>query len=992
MDENDLRSAEKLILDLYSGTLAPEQIKETEKQLQFLQKSPQGWLLGHSLLQHDDNSYLQFFGALTLQIKINNDWDTLSPSDHMDLCKSILQKLLSSPNMQRFVLSKLLCTLSSLVIKYSVSGSTNILNFSIHTLALGVFPEVEDAKCFSSSSRPSFTPRNAFLAISFLHEFFIEAGTSPFTTQDENKLYKMVFEMNAEDAVELLRATFSQATQSSFEYGISIEAAISCTASFASYLCKNGSTISLVLPGLQDCLNMLIELLAVPQLSDKVMVVLTDLLSNYQQAFSKELTLKLWDILTGSWGMGQLQSLLQSAYDGETPEVYFLNLVISFSEAVMGYLLEHLSEQRSVKLLDIMMTLMKFPGYAMVEEEVSWRTIEFWTALIEDFSMSDAIDEPATKEQFIGIVFSAIDNAWKKMLLPQDDVLESWSSQTRDSFITYRRELGDLIESSYSVLGERLYATYIMNVENMLRSADLSWQTLEATLYCLACIFEYECRENEVLNSWLVRLYKTRFPQKVAEFKSPRLLKTTTALLSNTSAFLKDQPEFLSFSLPVLFDALSIDRDAIQIPVSRAIQNLCNTCAALLVPEAPNFLNVVKNITPSLINTPSALERIYSSIGFVIRRMETANDRIFYLHQLLECLHAQVDRELTYRTRKEDIQSVLISVLQCIHGLAKSQSPPKGFAMVDVDDAQDDVSKYWTDPNIQAFREYWLSFLKSVEQIVPDYSIAADFICNIIIVGLSEIEPTPFSLPTDTVAKLFAERFPKHPLAKFLSLLVSLFTSPYGQRFISNDVFQIIIGTLQHTDIWNKHGFLQTQVDVLSELFRFYSVAFQKHPETMLSNYADFSREVIERAISSLISQDRLVEVNASQLVNTFIKMHRMLGPNKVVPAHTTFLDRYRKPIISQIIRGFCGAAPRSSIPTLTNVLGNLKLQNFAATKDVLSDILLHSIPEEIIPFSTRQQFLKDLLKVHFKEKVKDFWLKCKGINDSIYATSSWTF
>ena len=54
------------------------------------QKSQQGWRFADQLLQSEDDK-VRFFGALTFTVKINTDWNTLSPED----ARSLRQRLLT---------------------------------------------------------------------------------------------------------------------------------------------------------------------------------------------------------------------------------------------------------------------------------------------------------------------------------------------------------------------------------------------------------------------------------------------------------------------------------------------------------------------------------------------------------------------------------------------------------------------------------------------------------------------------------------------------------------------------------------------------------------------------------------------------------------------------------------------------------------------------------------------------------------------------------
>ena len=55
----------------------PREISQIQNVLQKLQKSSQGWHLADALL-HSRDTNVRFFGALTFNIKIHNDWSDLA--------------------------------------------------------------------------------------------------------------------------------------------------------------------------------------------------------------------------------------------------------------------------------------------------------------------------------------------------------------------------------------------------------------------------------------------------------------------------------------------------------------------------------------------------------------------------------------------------------------------------------------------------------------------------------------------------------------------------------------------------------------------------------------------------------------------------------------------------------------------------------------------------------------------------------------------------
>jgi hypothetical protein len=61
----------QLILQLYRPG-APENVARIQEALQSLQRSPQGWQIANSFINHQ-NEQVRFFAALTFIVKLNTD-------------------------------------------------------------------------------------------------------------------------------------------------------------------------------------------------------------------------------------------------------------------------------------------------------------------------------------------------------------------------------------------------------------------------------------------------------------------------------------------------------------------------------------------------------------------------------------------------------------------------------------------------------------------------------------------------------------------------------------------------------------------------------------------------------------------------------------------------------------------------------------------------------------------------------------------------------
>lgn len=87
---------EQLIRDLNSpqNQGRPDVINTVQRQIQSLQKDRSAWQAGLDLLDSDDQ-LLQFYGALTIGLKVNADWDADKIGQDRDQVSQLLQQLIT---------------------------------------------------------------------------------------------------------------------------------------------------------------------------------------------------------------------------------------------------------------------------------------------------------------------------------------------------------------------------------------------------------------------------------------------------------------------------------------------------------------------------------------------------------------------------------------------------------------------------------------------------------------------------------------------------------------------------------------------------------------------------------------------------------------------------------------------------------------------------------------------------------------------------------
>merc|ERR1712054_706855 len=102
-------------------------------------------------------------------------------------------------------------------------------------------------------------------------------------------------------------------------------------------------------------------------------------------------------------------------------------------------------------------------GHPVVEDRIFVPAVEFWSTYVETltdevFSNAEgAIPWASTATSF---VLEAVSNAWQRIMYPDASELSQWDNSDRIGFIDARKDVADLLQSTYALTGSRLLVTF----------------------------------------------------------------------------------------------------------------------------------------------------------------------------------------------------------------------------------------------------------------------------------------------------------------------------------------------------------------------------------------------------------------------------------------------------------------------------------------------------------------------------------------------------
>lgn len=234
----------------------------------------------------------------------------------------------------------------------------------------------------------------------------------------------------------------------------------------------------------------------------------TDILLSYSKFLNQDELQMLFSLLSSQWAQGKFIRLSQG--DFEFDSLQFGNLLIGFGDAIVPDLARKTYDTPSQQFLTCLNDLLACKGYAVEEDKIFVPALEFWyvsctpklfprpylftntfgkrTTFVEfvvDSLYSDGDDKswiPVARTYIV----QAIQKCWRKIQFPPPEVWNDWDSVDQTNFHDARRDVADLLQSSYTLTGSELLSMFANLVLQSLESGR--WAELEASLFCLGTL------------------------------------------------------------------------------------------------------------------------------------------------------------------------------------------------------------------------------------------------------------------------------------------------------------------------------------------------------------------------------------------------------------------------------------------------------------------------------------------------------------------------
>ncbi|RFN45112.1 hypothetical protein FIE12Z_10637 [Fusarium flagelliforme] len=986
---------ENLILSLYQPN-PPEIIKRTQAILSRLQDSPEAWGLARDLLARPEEQ-VRFFGALTIVIKLNNESSSLTPENAAELLVVMIGRYLDTlrSGTSPLVARKLASALATFFLNFHQVWS-RFIHHLILCLVSGQ-PCQPDAlhEAPDSSSLIERMDASQLQPVLWVLKNVLDEVTKINLNSPKNiGVYDAILE-NLPDAVALMSRGMSPQVTT----GAAHEDAIQCLQSWVWFAQKSSSRDTRLSEPIGPLITAAITSLTIDELYSVSAELMTDLLSNCLLFLTDSHFENLAQLFDTPWSQRRYQELVQGDFDFDC--VQFGQLMLAFGEARIDRLMQS-DDSGSQRLLSNLCGLLAAQG-DLVEDRIFVPALEFWLTYAE--TMTDSMySDPESINTWVpqarSHALQAVSNAWQKIVYPPTKDFLSWDSSERISFSSARKDVVDLLQSVYTLVGPQLVATFADLVLKAL--SESSWFQLEAAAFCLGGLADCTSDDSRCDDALAVVFRSSLFATlRSGQGEVPsRVRQTCVALIERYTEYFERNISELHPALNFIFGF--VGEHAMANAAAKSILRLCGSCRGALHTEAHGFLNEYQNLVSGERLDCAASEKVVGGIAAVIQAMPDPIQKYSACARLLGFVQADVQRSLELLQSPSDNpvpcfgpprycayaapdeSPALHTALKSLRCLASIGKGLQASSEVSVDLDGGKANTQTVDPQLIQLQGTIMSIISQIQESFNGSGEVVELICSALRSGFSESEPGPFVLPPHSVAQYLTYQGLQTPRVGLLVKTACSFVSSLehdgleNQQEMLNSVLLWVIGLLKQLPSHEADPELsQNGIDFVTRLLN-------KRPVTLLrlepSNAAEF---FFLFTLEVLDGKEPLPKTSAAEFWSAFVSTkYESQELNDVAQQAMQMLG----PLLAQsLARNLGGNASRSELDKLSEPLKKLVVR-YPMAKSWLEAGLAHeTFPSDKLSPQDKTVFVKKVISLRgaraTNQVVRDFWQSARGSN-----------
>ncbi|ODQ53845.1 ARM repeat-containing protein [Saitoella complicata NRRL Y-17804] len=969
----------ELIRQLYAPGQNPEWLKTAQRTLQGLQHSPDGWALAEQLLASEEDN-VRFFGALTYQVKINADWKTLPEEYHTQLLTTLVSWLLRYQNGPSLVARKLVAVLTTFALHTIPTTWKSPVKYLAACLAAKSLVPTETAESLSMKDLVGGLNESELkVTLEFANVLAEEADKTDLVADRKIQVHQAIKD-SMHDIVDLLgyclslRGSMREVSDSATTV---VKAGLGCLQSWLLYSADMRSLFQSMVPDVFACL-------AHPVLFGAAAEFTAEVLSHSRSFFPRSSIQDLVQLVTGPWGQGKLRSQLTTAAQGdeEDDSSNFNQLLIALGETTSETIADQIMDPHMQVLLSMLLALLNYPGYAVADEEVSPLTQEFWCSVVESIAESETNLEAGN-----ALTMGVVEAVWRKIRWPSVHIERQWARDVKDDFAGFRRDLGDLLEQCYPVLRLDLI-TRLMNLleEQTGSPSNVSWEDVEATLFCFVSIADAVPENSEETDRILIRLFSGPLFALQPPDASLRLRHTIlnmTGLPAYSVTYSSANESSSSLSMPTLSNS-----------ASKSILTLCSACRGHLTSELANFGKLYMSLSTSTDLGTLEKERVTGAIAAIIQALPREPQKLEPLSFLIEQISR--DFELAQVAAEagnfEHAKELALSGLWCLTAAGKALgAPEQPLVILSGETTTFDKSQSFWQKDGQILQSQILTCVSNVANMFRKDPEVMDGICQVIRIGFREQEPGPFVFPiVDVVDFLVREiEAQQQPMSACLLTTSSKFLAScniVGTERVDSEVSRLLDTVLTCTSHALEATGLKENPDVLHGLFDLLAKYLPCYPKVLFAEAR--LPNFLRLAIIGLTLQERLAQQGACAFLSDLYARH---FDDADLDRSASEITRAMGPeVMKQLLVAFGGAIQRTALPQVSEVFGNLLRRHPQDSKRWLTTLFAQpGFLSAQLQEATKATFLKQIVGLalgnknrQVRDHVKALWLQSRGLEN----------
>lgn len=699
-----------------------------------------------------------------------------------------------------------------------------------------------------------------------------------------------------------------------------------------------------------------VRFLAVDGVALSSMELLSDLIANQPSLLNDDQLSGVLGFISGSLGERYAMALLQGEFEDEGMQ--FLELLLAYASRDALGLLTKMHDAQTQRVVFLLHTLFRVPGFAEVDEKVSTLLLEFWTNAADDLrdTLMDG-DIEVVPDQAKMELAQAINDCYPKLCYPSSTT-HRWDEDERRNFAGFRRDYADFLIGSYPLLGSELVKQFQERASAALDSKD--WDNFEVAISCLGflsdavadleemdpifhCIFLSPGFDDMCFN-------RVALPKRTRQTLADMIARYTTYFERNTATIPR--------TLNLLFNSLELpncDRVA-----SKSISTLCQSCRKALVVYVEEFINKFNLLRSRPAVNPTTLERVAEGIAAIITAIPSDIDKVKCLMSLLEPFEqvATIAQQQWQQGQAEEALASAMQAIRCTASIGKGfRDQDDGPISLDDDNDTDHAAEFWSVNGPGGAPQACIMRILNI--LVNTFSFDGEVIeatCDVLRAGYTESRPGPYVLPPEvTVAFIKASAVMASPRFSIVMATATSFLSSHALHPMQKEIgavefilhiHELIQGMNVSPDIYDPEV-AHSCIDLLDKLLRKTSKVFFGLAESRVDGLAMIA-VILEFTISCLQRPDPLPLRAASSFWMALLSIpdpppaFQPSAPMRQPggPAPSSFFDQCLASLSSVLIHQISGNCARSDLERLSDIIKKFVFRYQGAAKLHLGNAL----------------------------------------------------